>query len=440
MVRRYDGAVGGRRGTGFGSFGDINGENATANWLLRRRGLHSARNNPWIGNGVNAWVTNLVGTGIKPRSAHPDAAVRELLHKRFRAWSDTADADNLTDFYGLQALAARQMIEGGECFAQLIFGSDGLLVRLLGADMVPSDLTRELGGGARIVQGVEFDADGRRVAYHVRRHRPVVPSFGYELVRIPADRMAHLFLPLADGQVRGVSWLAPILLRAHETDVLEDAAVVKQKVAAMFAAFLYDANGTTPQQFNGSTANGVMDTSLEPGTTKVLPPGYDVKFASPPEADPIVELIKLQLRSFAAGLGCPEFLVTGDMSEANYSSMRGALVEFRGRAEQIQYSVIAHQLLRPIWRGWLVNELMSGRLDGDPDDLLPVEWITPAKAWVDPEADVNAAVAMVEAGFASRAQVVAGLGWDIEALDAEIAADKFRPAAPAAKEAPNAGT
>lgn len=437
-VRRFDGATGGRRGKGFGSFDDINAEIATAGWALRRRSLYQARNNAWVVNGINAWVTGLIGAGIKPKSSHPDAAVRELLHKRFRAWTDTADADNLTDFYGLQALACRGMAEAGEGFAQLLHGEAGLQVRLLGPDMVPADLTRELGDGRRIVQGVEFAADGRRVAYHVRRHRPIVPSFPYELVRIPADQMVHMFLPLADGQVRGVPWTAPVALRAHEADILEDAAIEKQKIAALFAAFLYDPNGSTGAQFNGTVTGGVMDVSLEPGTTKALPPGYDIKFADPPEADPIVELLKLELRGIAAGLGVPEFLVTGDMSQANYSSLRGALVEFRARIEQIQYGVVVHQLLRPIWRAWVLNEVMAGRLAGDPDELLPVEWITPAQRWVDPEADVKAAVAMVDAGFASRAQVVAGLGWDIEQLDAEIAADSFRSAAQP-KETPVAG-
>lgn len=440
-VRRFDGATGGRRGQGFSTFNDINAEIGAAGWSLRRRSLHAARNNGWISNGIASWVSATVGTGMKPRSTHDDPAVREDLNRRFRRWQDVADADGLADLGSLQAIAVRTMIEGGESFCHLIATPDGLRLRLLDADMVPSDLSQELGDGRRIIQGIEFNADGRRAAYHVRRFRPIVPTFGNDLVRIPAEDMLHMYQVLAPGQVRGIPWLAPVLLRAHEADVLEDAAIVKQKIAAMFAAFIYDPSGSTGAQFNGTAANGAMEVSLEPGSTKALPPGFDIKFADPPEADPIVELLKLELRGIAAGLGTCEHLVTGDLSAANYSSLRGGLNEFGQRVEQVQYFNLAHQLLGPARRRWLLLEIVAGRIVGDLDELEPVEWIAPARPPVDPEKDAKASAELVRNRFASRAEIVAGRGWDIEALDAEIAADPFRApdAGATPKEAPNAG-
>jgi capsid protein len=94
--------------------------------------------------------------------------------------------------------------------------------------------------------------------------------FSTELVRIDADAMAHLFAPLAPGQIRGISWLSPVLLWLHELDLYEDAQLVRQKVAALFAGFLFDATGAA-QGFDGVNVNGVLSTGLEPGTLKVLP-------------------------------------------------------------------------------------------------------------------------------------------------------------------------
>jgi capsid protein len=37
----------------------------------------------------------------------------------WRDWCEEADAAGLTDFYGLQALACRAMLEGGECLVRL---------------------------------------------------------------------------------------------------------------------------------------------------------------------------------------------------------------------------------------------------------------------------------------------------------------------------------
>lgn len=425
-TRRFDAAAGGRRWQGVQTFGQVNAEIAAAAGPVRRRAGYYSRNSPWIANGVSAIISGAVGAGIKPQSQHADAAVRETLHRRWAAWTDKADADGLTDAYGLQALAVRAMVETGECFAHLIFTPDGLCVRLLDADMLPLDETRELGEGRRILQGVELAPDGSRAAYHVHRSRPEVPQFSTDLVRIPAAEFAHLFVPLAPGQLRGVSWLAPVLLRLHELDLYEDAQLVRQKVAALFAGFVVDPTGTAGPFDGSSTTPGVLQTGMEPGTLKVLPPGTDVRFSEPAQIGDAVDFLKLQLRSVAAGLGVPEYLLTGDLSQANYSSLRAALVEFRTRLEQLQHSTIVFQFCRPIWHAWMLSEVLAGRIVGDLDELLEVEWITPAQPWVDPQKDAEAAKLSLAAGLTSRRRVVASLGWDIEALDAEIAADRAR--------------
>jgi lambda family phage portal protein len=277
-----------------------------------------------------------------------------------------------------------------------------------------------------VIQGVEFAPDGSRAAYHVHRTRPEVPSFSTDLVRIPAAEFAHLFAPLAPGQVRGISWLAPVLLRLHELDLYEDAQLVRQKVAALFAGFVVDPAATGGGFLGEQTTPGVLQTGMEPGTLKVLPPGTDVRFSEPAQIGDAVDFLRLQLRSVAAGLGVPEYLLTGDLSQANYSSLRAALVEFRTRLEQLQYSVIVYQLCRPLWRAWVLSEVLAGRIVGDLDELLAVEWITPAQPWVDPQKDAEAAKLSLAAGLTSRRRVVASLGWDVEQLDAEIAADKAR--------------
>lgn len=424
QTRRFEAASSGRRFQGVHAFGHINAEVGAAAGPVRRRASYAARNSPWVCNAVSAIVAGAVGAGIVPQSQHPDRAVRDLIHRRWRAWVPTADADTLTDFYGQQGIALRACVETGECFAQLMRTADGLRVRLLPADQVPMDETRELEDGRRILQGIELAADGSRAAYWLHRERPEVPAFSSELVRVPTESMAHLFVPLAPGQLRGISWLAPVLLRLHELDLYEDAQLVRQKVAALFAGFVVDPTGAG---FSGEqTAPGVLQTGLEPGTLKVLPPGTDVRFSEPAAIGDAVPFLQLQLRSIAAGLGVPEYLLTGDLSQANYSSLRAALVEFRTRLEQLQYGVIVHQLCRPIWRAWITTEVLAGRLVGDLDELLAVDFVTPAQPWVDPQKDAEASRLALAAGLTSRRRAVAELGLDVEQLDAEIAADRER--------------
>lgn len=424
-TRRFDAAAGGRRWQGSQTFGAINSEIGAAAAPVRRRASYFARNSVWLSNGISALVTGSVGAGIKPMSQHRDRAVRDVLHRAWRTWAPDADADGLTDFYGQQALAVRSLIETGETFARLISTPAGLRVQLLDPAMVPLDETRELGDGRRIVQGIELADDGRRLAFWVHRERPdVVPSFSNELVRVPADSMAHLLEPIACGQLRGISRTASLLLRLHEIDLWEDAALVRAKTSALFAGFITDVTGSA---FSGeTTAPGVLTTGLEPGTLKVLPPGTDIRFSEPAQMGDAVDFLKLQLRSIAAGLGVPEHLVTNDLSAASYSSLRAGLIEYRARLEQLQHHVIVPMFLRPVWRAFVLNEVLAGRVDGDLDELLQVEWITPAQPWVDPQKDAEAARLALAAGLTSRRREVAALGWDVEELDAEIAADKER--------------
>ena len=192
---------------------------------LRVKSRDLVRRNAWAGSAVDAFVTNCIGTGIKPQSIATDAAFREAVHALWWDWCEEADADGVTDFYGLQALACRAMLEGGECFVRLRARrpEDGLAVplqiQLLEAEHVPLTFNTTLPSGNLVRGGIEFDRLGRRVAYHLTRAHPGDPAMrprDHDLVRVPADRIAHLFRPLRPGQIRGEPWLARALVKLDE--------------------------------------------------------------------------------------------------------------------------------------------------------------------------------------------------------------------------------
>ncbi|MEC5321759.1 phage portal protein [Aurantimonas sp. A3-2-R12] len=422
-VRRFDGAAGGRRGWGMGNFGAINPEVAAAGASLRGRARYLAANNPLLSNAVANWTGALVGPGIVPTSQHPDASARRVLAKLFNTWAEVADADARTTFWGLQADVARGLVVDGEAFVQFL-DSDGVRLRLIPPELVDESMTRELGNGGVIVQGVEFDTDGRRVAYHVLPSRPHDQFATYAPpVRIDASEILHIMRPLAAGQVRGVSWLTPVILPASELDQLTDALLMGVKIAAMHAGFLVDQNGTG-EAYDGTGEGGILETGLEPGTLKRLPTGVDVKFSTPQQAQQTTEFVKAQLRQLAAGLGLPTHFVDGDLTGANYSSLRAGLLPFRQRVEQIQYGTFVPQFLAPVWRRVVTYAGLSGELDDFGPEWLAVEWLPPKPMQVDPLKDTQATVAEIEAGLTSRRKAVAERGWSIEQLDEEIAAEK----------------
>lgn len=419
-TRRFDGAAGGRRGWGAGTFGRIGTETQAAGPTLRARARYLASNAPFIANAVGNWVGALIGAGIEPTAAPEAVAAWNL-------WADQADSDGRTDFRGLQADIARALVVDGESFVQIIDSPEGPRLRLIPAELIDESMTVDLGDGRFVVSGVEYNADGTRSHYHVLPARPTDTfATSAQPVRVPASEILHVMKPLGPGQVRGVSWLAPVILPAGEFDQLCDALLMGAKVAAMHAGFVVDINGV------GTSADlwdGESQPSLEPGTMVRLPGGTDVKFNSPGQISEIGAFLRLNLQQLAAGLGLPEHLLSGDLANANYSSLRAGLLPFRQRVEQIQYHTLVPQLLNPVWPEVIRWAAATGELPGyedDPRRFLTVEWLPPKPLQVDPLKDVQATVAEIEAGLTSRKKAVAERGWSLADLDAEIAADTFK--------------
>ena len=221
------------------TFGAINSEIGAAAGPVRRRASYYARNNPWIANGVNALVSGAVGAGIVPQiSASRPRRVRGDPSRLARVDQRPPTRHGVTDAYGLMALAVRSMTQrtARRLRPARTQRSTGCASDFSARKCARS--TRRASSRGRATHLAGHRARRRWLARGVlaaSRREPDVPSFSTELVRMPAEQMAHLFQPISPGQLRGVSALAPILLRLHELDVYEDSQLVRQKVSACFA-------------------------------------------------------------------------------------------------------------------------------------------------------------------------------------------------------------
>ncbi|MFN3644874.1 MAG: phage portal protein [Gemmobacter sp.] len=354
---RLEGAMAKRRLRGWNPpLENINALVATGGPRLLARSRELVVTNGYAANACEAFAANLVGDGIKPSSLIGDDDLRDRVQRLWLAWTDEADADGLTDFYGLQAMVAREMFVAGECFVRLRprRAEDGLLVplqlQLLQSEMLPFEKTEMAANGNRIRCGIEFDGIGRRVAYHFRRRHPgdstdqgaVIP----ETVRVPAADVLHIYRPIDAGQIRGLPHIAPAMVRLFLLDQYDDAELDRKKTAAMFAGFI---TKTAPEEPMMGEAEADLDgaaiASLEPGTMQVLLPGEDVKFSSPADVGGGYEAFQYRtLLAVSASLGLPYHLVTGDVRQANYSSLRAEL---------------AHRLCGPVWDRWLRRGLIQ---------------------------------------------------------------------------------
>ncbi|MGF6859655.1 lambda family phage portal protein [Rhodobacteraceae bacterium MBR-64] len=412
--------AGGRRWMGAPMMGAPQSATLAARHPAKARASAMYMNVPFANRIVEEWTSHLVGKGYQARSRHPDAAARLRLNTEFEEMVNP-----------MLSAFARALVRDGEGFVQIVTEDDGALrLKLIPADQVDPALTRDLGNGARIVAGIEFDASDRAVAYHVLREAPGAPfsTFG-ESVRVPAADMIHVFDLLFPGQVRGLSWLAPVLLKLRDRDEASDALLMQLKTASLMTGFIRDPEGNAAG-FEGETndATGAVNVSLEPGAMRILPPGADVTFSAPGAGlSQAVDFLRAQDREIAAGVGLTFEALTGDLGEANYSSARVGLLQFRRRAEMQQCNLIERPLLRPLWRRWIDTQALAGAIPADDlTDHHAVRFVAPGWPWVDPQKEVAADVQAIEAGLKSRDEVVAGRGRDIDELDEERARDAAR--------------
>lgn len=397
---------------------------------LRNRARDMVRNNPYCSRALDVWTSNIVGTGIVPASRTGKKTVDRTVMDLWRQFVDQCDADGQLDFYGLQTLAVRSAFEGGDMLARLRVRrpEDGfkvpLQLQLMEGDHLDGSKTGIL-DGFKTILGVQLNAIGQRSAYWIFPEHPgEVGQFrliGLNSSLVPASDVIHLYRKSRIGQIRGVSAFSPVMLQAKDLTDLQEAVVVKARIEACFSAFITSeeadgmALGPASQDYAG---NAVQE--LQPGMVRHLKPGEEITFANPTSSVSFDPVMLHTLMGIAVGLGLTYDQLTGDLRQANYSSLRAGKVEMRRLVEQVQYQMVVPMFCRPIWRRFIELSILAGHLKGTVDDY-PVEWIAPASEAIDPEKDLRADILAVRSGRMTMRQFIAAWGNDPDTHLQEIA-------------------
>jgi len=102
--------------------------------------------------------------------------------------------------------------------------------------------------------------------------------------------------------------------------------------------------------------------------------------------------------------------VAGDLSQANYSSLRAGKIKFRRLCEQIQYGMLIPMLVRPIADRFHAQGALLGLWGADVPDGM--SHVPPAHEMIDPLKDTTALIAQVRAGFVPQPEAVGTFGYD----------------------------
>ncbi|WP_447983791.1 phage portal protein [Nitrospira sp. Nam74] len=425
---------------------------------LRERSRELNRNDAFAAAITDTVVANVIGTGLRPQ-AHIDRTVvtiaddlalqfEQQCERAWQRWIPHADAQNRLDFYDIQSLVYRQILENGEVIILPLMVVDdpsrpySLALEIIEADRLatPSDLVSD----RSVREGVKLGSRGEPIGYYIRKAHPgdvdgalitndtqeafnYYPAFNTVSGR---PNIYHLYRQKRPGQTRGEPFFAPVLAQFKDLGDYLEAEIVSARVGACFSAFITknDPYAAAAGATDSQNTRGQRISSLEPGIIDYLAPGEKVEFASPNRPGGTFEpFTMVVLRSIGAALGLPLELVTKDFSKTNYSSARAAMLEARRFFKNAQ-QWLGTTLCQPVWEmviyeAWLREDIPALNIFSDLEaDYLAARWIAPGWGWVDPVKEVDSSINSIKSGLSTLAEECAAQGRDWE----EVAEQRAR--------------
>jgi lambda family phage portal protein len=418
---------------------------------LRGRSRDQMRTAPVAIGAINTAVSHVVGTGLSYTPAinakflglteEQAEAWQEDVKFRFDAWAGSLDCDlaRHLNFYGIQELAFRSMLESGDTFVitprvARPGKSTRLALQMVEADRVCNPNRR--GDTDTMIDGVEVDeTSGEAVAYHVaKKHPGDLRAAGNTWDRITVRgtetgrlNVIHLFKSLRPGQVRGVPWIAPILEPLKQLNRWTDAELNAAVISGLFAVFVKMDPDAFQDLFDDGAQNELVKRSgnwsgeMESGKAVNLLPGEEIQTTTPgrPNAqfDPFWQAI---VRQIGMSLEIP-FEVLVMHFQSSYSAARGAMLlawkGFRSRRD-----FLSTYLCQPVFELRLADEVAEGRINAPgffANDIVRAAWC--GAIWtgdgpgsIDPVKEVTAAEKRVELGISTlEAESIQhdGIGW-----------------------------
>lgn len=418
-----------------------------------------ARNDGWASAATSRFVDTVIGTGwrlsaqpnYRSLGIEPDAAdevgdqIEPLWHDYVNDAGFWCDAERMSNMTGLLAMATRHFFADGEALGWLGMRDDAppymLSTMLQVIDPVRLCNPNGKTDTATLRDGVELDGNGAAIGYWIRKAHPGdiyvtgVNPYVWEYFDRETEWGRPVIIHLRDrqwaGMSRSASPLAPVVTKLKQVTSYDDAELQAAMLNAILAAFV-----TTP--LDPEIATGSDDISSQAQSEAAyygqhpieLPDGVAVTMLHPGNR---IETIKAEhpssnfesfmrtaLRNIASAGGMSYEALTADFSQANYSSIRAALVEFRKSFES-RKATIAATFMGQIYRAFL-EEVFDRRLIDIPAGVPSFEaaptawshatWIGAGAGWVDPQKEAEGSGTRMAIGTSTLERECADQGLD----------------------------
>ena len=124
-----------------------------------------------------------------------------------------------------------------------------------------------------------------------------------------------------------------------------------------------------------------------------------------------------ELQGIGAGIDVPYELLSGDLSNVNYSSYRAGMLGFRNAIEAFRWLTLIPMYCRPTWRRFIDTLVFIGKI---PEANYGVQWTAPKFESVDPLKDAMAELKRIRTGTLTLSEAIAQNGYDPEKQLQEI--------------------
>lgn len=388
---------------------------------LRANARHLERNHDLVRGALNALVQNTIGAaGItvepQPRTVtgEIDESLATQLERLWRDWCKRPEVTWTHDWASAQRILARSWYRDGEALVQELPGAVAYLdhgtmvpysLELIESDLLPVDFDD---AARNILQGVECNAWGRPIGYHLYKQHPGDPHVYVDVTkRVSAERIRHLKLIDRIGQRRGVSMLASVLTRLDDLKDYEESERIAAKIAASMAAVIIKGD---PQSYDSGVSTSPRRMSFQPGMVfDDLRPGESVETIDTKRPNPNLEPYRNgQLRATAAGMSL-SFSTIAKNYNGTYSAQRQELVEQYG-AYGVLASEFICQIKRPVYERFCAAALASGELvlprGGVAEGLTDALYLAPTMPWIDPQREATAMEILEDNAYMSGPEII----------------------------------
>ncbi len=340
------------------------------------------------------------------------------LEDSWKRWGapGTCTMDGRLSWLDVQLAVLETMAVDGEALVRKVKGAPnpwGFAVQLIDIDLLDEQFTARLLNGNDVIMGVEVNSHQRPVAYHLWNRHPSESAPDRVRQRVLADEIEHLFLARR-VQTRAQPWATPILLDAGTFAAFLEAAVHAARVgASRIAAVERDKDSPSLEEDHEYTT---LPDEVGPAQVWDLEPGSRLATTNwqypTGEIDPFSKIIT---RSIASGWNVAYATLTGDLSEANYSSIRTGVLQEREFYKRLQ-RLLVDRLCWPVYRAWRDMAIIAGEIPARVNlrDYDRVTWQVRGWPWVDPLKDGKAHTEALGNLLTTRRMILAEQGLDLE--------------------------